>query len=197
MRAWERALQQASPAAAAVVLLLALGGGVSAVVTGDPMAPVNGVTRAVSQLPGVDSSQDNLNKARTEIQLADRAARANQEASARQHLKAARAALADVPADQRSAYNQAIATMEKVLDPAQPANGIDVNKPGGSVEATGPAAAPTTPATAPETATPTVPVQTLPATPDPTPPPATTTPDSDPTSTPPGEPSAAASPSAS
>ncbi len=70
------------------MLLLAVGGGVSAAVTGNPMAPVDGITRVMAQLPGVESS---LDKVKTEISAAQAAALNSDTRNAELHLKNARA----------------------------------------------------------------------------------------------------------
>lgn len=180
---WAPALSQLSlpaVAAAALLFMVLLGGGVSAVVTGDPMAPVNGVTRAVAQLPGVGNPQGDLDRVRAEITAASQALSRHDTPLASQHLQAARRGLQNVPTAQKSQLQSMIATVQTQLS-GQPTGS-------GSVTPTPPAgiASTTTPATAQPS--PSVVATTPGAEPDPT---VTSSeepaPSTDPTTSPPAE----------
>lgn len=131
-RRWDRALSHAGLPAASVVLLLAIGSGVSAAVTGNPMTPVNGITRVMAQLPGVDSS---LEKVKSEIKAAKQAAARRDARGVAMHLKRAQASLADVSASDRSELLQQIAIVQGSLPAASSApttsGGSEAEAPGG------------------------------------------------------------------
>jgi hypothetical protein len=112
---WERALSHVSLPAASVLLLLAISGGVSAAVTGNPMTPVNGVSKVMAQLPGVDNPQRSLSHVKGEITAASNAVRVNDASSASRHLAAARRGLSDVPDDQKPQLRLMIANVETLL----------------------------------------------------------------------------------
>jgi hypothetical protein len=190
-RRWKVALTQASLPAASVVLLLALGGGVSAMVTGNPMAPMEGVSRVMSQLPGVDNSpsKSHLAQVEAEIQQADIAAARNDPAGAHQHLLAAQRGLAGLPADQRGRLTLMIASVAtKITAPGVP--GMPGKSPVGVEMTTPPATATPTPSTAPA-GTPTVPVPSVEPTQEQEPTTVPTTPESVPTTTTASEPTVA------
>jgi hypothetical protein len=111
---WNRALSQVSLPAAAVLLLLAVCGGVSAAVTGDPMAPVNGITSVMAQLPGVGDSKD---KVRGEIKAAREAVDEQDNPAATMHLDNARAGLVDVPDAEKSHLNKEIDDLQDLVLP--------------------------------------------------------------------------------
>jgi hypothetical protein len=119
-RRWERALSHVSLPAASVLLLLAVSGGVSAAVTGDPMAPVNGVSRVMAQIPGLDNPQRNLTQVKGEIRAASNAVQKNDASAASLHLAAARRGLPDVPDDQKHQLSVMIANVETLLAPLTP-----------------------------------------------------------------------------
>jgi hypothetical protein len=75
---WVRALRRVSLPAAAAVTLFTLGGGITAALTGDPMAPLDGVSRVVDSIAGTDNSrttysslEQNLEQARTALANGD------------------------------------------------------------------------------------------------------------------------------
>jgi hypothetical protein len=149
-RRWERALSSVSLPAASVLLLLAVSGGVSAAVTGNPMTPVNGVSRVMAQLPGVDNPQRNLTQVKGEITAASNAVRENDAFSASRHLAAARRGLPDVPEDQKQQLSVMIENVQTLLAPLTPSPVIPTPPVG--VEATSPSTLPTTlPSTQPST----------------------------------------------
>jgi hypothetical protein len=111
---WHRALRHVSLPAAAVLLLLAICGGVSAAVTGDPMAPVNGITRVMEQLPGVGNSKD---KVQGEIKAARQAVDNQDTPAATVHLDNARAGLVDVPDAEKSNLNKEIDDLQDLVLP--------------------------------------------------------------------------------
>jgi hypothetical protein len=123
-RRWDRVLSQVSLPAAAVLLLLAVGGGVSAAVTGNPMTPVNGISRVMAQLPGVQDSS--LDKVKTEISAAEQAARKSDVPAANMHLRNARAGLSDVPEAEKTHLANMI-NQVAILVPTTP-----VTDPGGT-----------------------------------------------------------------
>lgn len=132
------ALRHVSLPAASVLLLVALGGGVSAAVTGDPMTPVNGISRVVAQLPGVYRERGRLDRVRGEIKAADRAVAKRDAPAAHQHLNAARRGLDGVPEAEKPDLNRMIASVQTRLGTHPPA---DVTE-----------ATPTLPVTVPTTA---------------------------------------------
>jgi hypothetical protein len=192
---WGRGLsviQHASLPAASVLILLVLGGGVSAVVTGDPMAPVNGVTRVVSALPGVDRpAKPSVNQVERELSAAAQAMRSNDKEAAAHHLAAARQGLAELPSDQQARLTAVADQVQTSIEtgvppiglpgvPADPGNGTS----NGTTTTTPPVvvAPATTPADPAVTDSPSnPPVTDPPVTTDPVPP--TTPPTSDPTPT--------------
>jgi hypothetical protein len=169
-RRWERVLSQAALPAASVLVLLAVGGGVSAAVTGDPMTPVNGITRVMAQLPGV--SNGSLDKIKREISAAKDAARTSNTPLAYAHLNNARAILDDVPDTDKTTLNQQIEDVAVSLPSTAPATapgvpGVGVPAGSGSVPAvvaTSSAAVDPQQSASP---TPTVPVTNIPATVEP------------------------------
>ena len=152
-RRWERALGHVSLPAASVLLLLAVSGGVSAAVTGNPMTPVNGISRVMAQFPGVDNPQRNLTHVRGEITAASNAVRKNDASSASQHLAAARRGLPDVPEDQKQQLSLMIANVETLLAPLTPSPVVPTPPVG--VEATSPPTVPTATPSDQPSATPT------------------------------------------
>jgi hypothetical protein len=191
-RRWERALSQISLPAAAVVLLLVLGGGLSAVVTGNPMTAVNGVTRVVAQLPGVDSSKHNLDQAEDELRAAQIAIGRHDKNGATWHLARARQALSDVPEDQKQGLSLLIANVaSQVAEGDSGLPGPVDTAPAGIGVGSDPSSAPVPVSTSTDpasgggapTSDPSPTSSTGGSTPDPTPPPTT-----DPVSTTPGAP---------
>jgi hypothetical protein len=176
-RRWERALSNISLPAAAVLLLLAVGGGVSAAVTGNPMAPVDGITRVVAQLPGVDDGS--LDRVKTEISAAEVAALRSDAPGAYMHLQRARAGLDDVPAAAQPDLNQLIDRVEEMvpttaapLPSGEPGTGV----PAGSGPVPTAVATSSAPVVKPsETTAPSASATAVPVTKDPTPDPAPTT----------------------
>jgi len=179
-RRWDRALSHVSLPAASVLLLLAVGSGVSAAVTGNPMAPVDGITRVMAQLPGVDNTVD---KVKTEISAAQRAADKSDAGDARMHLNRALAGLDDVPDSDKPHLSSLINQVAGQIPTATPTSpGLPgVGVPGGTgsvpgiVATSDPAAGnpsaspdPTSEASAPATSEPTSdPIPTgVPSTPD-------------------------------
>jgi hypothetical protein len=186
---WARALQQVSLPAAAVLVLLVLGGGVSAVVTGDPMAPVNGVTRVVSQFPGVEKPKTSVRQVERELLAAGKAVNVNDRVGATRHLAAAAAGIADLPASGERTRLAAIAVQvqTELSAPGQAPSSIVTTVAPVGVGATTPPVVVVDPTSPPDqaSATPTVPVPTvpptmdiLPSTPPPTSDPVPTTTDS-------------------
>lgn len=171
---WARGLhviQQASLPAAGVLILLVLGGGVSAVVTGDPMAPVDGVTRVVSALPGVDQpAKPSVNQVERELSAAAQAMRSNDTQSAAHHLAAARKAMSKLPDDQQARLIAVADRVQTSIDTGVPPAGVpglptDPGTGGNGITTTTPPVV-VVPATTP-------PAEQPPATAEPTPPPAT------------------------
>jgi len=112
------AARVSTPAAAAVIVgMILLGGGVSAAVTGDPMAPLNGVGSVVAKLPGVDESTGKLDEARSELALAAQLSSSDPE-QARLHLDNAMQLLADLPADETGQLSSQAAVLAGQLTPA-------------------------------------------------------------------------------
>ena len=141
-RRWDRALSHVSLPAASVLLLIAVGGGVSAAVTGNPMTPVNGITRVMAQLPGV--SDGSLDKVKTEISAARDAASKRNAPLAYAHLDKAKAILVDVPDSDKPNLTEQIAAVEVSLPSTLPAI---VPGEGGSVIPTDSGAGPVVTAT--------------------------------------------------
>lgn len=174
---WARGLgviQQASLPAASVLILLVLGGGVSAVVTGDPMAPVNGMTRVVSSLPGVDKpakqAKPSVDQVERELTAAAQAMRSNDTQSAAHHLAAARQAMAELPGDQQARLTAVADRVQTSIDTGVPPTGVpglptDPGTGGSGITTTTPPVV-VVPATTP-------PAEQPPVTAEPTPPPAT------------------------
>jgi hypothetical protein len=147
-RRWDRVLSHASLPAASVVLLLAIGGGVSAAVTGNPMAPVEGITRVMTQLPGVN---DSLEKVKTEIYAARQAVYDNNVNDANMHLKNARDHLSEVPDADKPELNEEIEEVATLVvpttasptPPGEPGTGVPVGTD--PAPGTGATTAPVTP----------------------------------------------------
>jgi hypothetical protein len=146
------AVRQFGLPAAAVILLFILGGGVSAaVVTGDPMAPVYGVSKVVSKLPGVNTQgEKQAAVVEDNIRQADSAVEHNNLPQAQRHLSEARGGLPRVPRDRKGELTREI---DKV-DQAAKAKAATPT-PGQSAKPTPkPSPSPTTaPTTAPPSAT--------------------------------------------
>ncbi|GLY13140.1 hypothetical protein LWF15_14485 [Kineosporia rhizophila] len=111
-------------AAASIAVMVLLGGGVSAAVAGDPLAPLNGVGSVVAKLPGVDRSDPNdskLQQAQAELALAQELAVSDPEQAA-QHLNTARKMLAELPDDETADLDQQVETLATQLpgDPDDP-----------------------------------------------------------------------------
>lgn len=148
-RRWERALSQVSFPAASVLLLLAVSGGVSAAVTGDPMTPVNGVSRVMAQLPGLGNPQRSLTQVKGEITAASNAVRKNDAPSANRHLDAARRGLSDVPDDQKPQLRLMIANVETLLTGPLSPSPVVPTPPVGVEASTPPITSTPTPSTEP------------------------------------------------
>jgi hypothetical protein len=164
-RRWDRALANASLPAAAVLLLAAVGGGVSAAVTGDPMTPVNGISRVVEQLPGVKDSGHDVARVRGEITAADRAVRKRDASAASLHLEAARRGLGGLPEADQDHLGLMIESLQTRL-------GTDDETPDGSSDSTPPLSG-VIPTTAPPEVDPTDPPEKPAVTAEPTGVPAT------------------------
>jgi hypothetical protein len=108
-------VDQAALPAASVVLLLALGSGVSVAVTGNPMAPVSGVSKVVSELPGVAESKPTYASVTDKIVAAGRAAENHQPARAAALLAEAKESVGDLPAAQQAQLNLQIAQVQSAL----------------------------------------------------------------------------------
>ena len=185
-RRWDRVLGHATLPAASILLLIAVGGGVSAAVTGNPMAPVDGISRVMDQLPGVQDN--NLDEVKAEINAARQAVFRRDTYAAAMHLRKARDGLSDVPDADKSELNEMIDAVAVMVSP--PATVPTVGSPEVAVTE-GPgsgsgAGSPTAPATAEPSPT-TQPTQTaappedpLPSS-DPIPSDDTKTPDPEPT----------------
>ena len=125
-RRWQVAASKVSApvAAASIAILVLLGGGVSAAVAGDPMAPLNGVGSVMAKLPGVNKSGDHkLEDAKTELAMAKQLA-ASDPVAAAQHLANARNMLSDLPDEKTAELDQQVAllaTQLPVVDPSDPA----------------------------------------------------------------------------
>ncbi|HST84775.1 MAG TPA: hypothetical protein VLL08_23760 [Kineosporiaceae bacterium] len=117
-RRWDRVLSQVSVPAASVLLLVAVGGGVSAAVTGNPMAPVDGITRVMEQIPGIDDSS--LDKVKSEINAARQAVFQRDASAAAMHLSKARAGLNDVPDADKGELNEMIEAVAIMVSPTAP-----------------------------------------------------------------------------
>ncbi|GAA3616542.1 hypothetical protein GCM10022223_36280 [Kineosporia mesophila] len=106
-------------AAASIAVMVVLGGGVSAAVAGDPMAPLNGVGRVVAKLPGVDSSGYARKDAQKELELAASLAASDPD-GALEHWNKAQAILADLPASKKSDLLAQADAVAQQLAPAEP-----------------------------------------------------------------------------
>ncbi|GLY27746.1 hypothetical protein [Kineosporia sp. NBRC 101731] len=109
-------------AAASIAVMVVLGGGVSAAVAGDPMAPLNGVGRVMAKLPGVDSSGYARKDAQKELELAASLAASDPD-GALEHYNKAQAILADLPASKKSdllAQADAVALQLAPTEPGVP-----------------------------------------------------------------------------
>jgi hypothetical protein len=113
------AQQMALPAASFIAIAL-LSGGVSAVVAGDPMAPINGVQRITSQLPGFGgSAKDKVTAVESDIDRAE--ASLTNLPRAKEYLKSAEAKMSDVPDDRKPELAARIADVKSSLTAAVPA----------------------------------------------------------------------------
>jgi len=165
-RRWQRTLAQVAMPAASVILLLVISGTVSAAITGNPLSPVNGVGRAVAQLPGVDDAESGSDKVDHEIRAATIAFEQNNIPMAQQHLMAAKRELAKVPDDQKTALQARIIAVQNTIGLTTPITQIPPIgvttapvTPGGGIPA-GPTASPTTPVVTPTTRPPDTPTPT-------------------------------------
>ncbi len=170
---WQGVVQQIAMPAASVIALLALGGGVSAVVTGDPMAPVNGVSRVAAVLPGIDTPEEKkIRSARHDIRVAASAARYNDAPRANKYLRSAQTHLTDVPQKHKQDLVQQIEQVQANLasaaaSPPSPISSTPAVSPTQTVAEPTPTQSPietTVPPTAPVTPTPPITVTTPPST---------------------------------
>ncbi|MFI7588175.1 hypothetical protein ACIB24_13990 [Spongisporangium articulatum] len=91
------------PAASVVALLvLGLSSGVSGVVTGDPMAPVSGVGRVLSALPGVSSDRSDVQAFQDKLSQAKDLAAKQQQDEAKTVLDQAEQKIDELPAAKQS-----------------------------------------------------------------------------------------------
>ncbi|GAB6901301.1 hypothetical protein [Kineosporia succinea] len=120
-RRWQVAASKVSApvAAASIAVMVVLGGGVSAAVAGDPMAPLDGVGRVMAKLPGIDSSGYDRKDAQKELELAASLAATDPDA-AREHYQKAQAILADLPDDKKSDLMVTADAVAAVLVPGDP-----------------------------------------------------------------------------
>jgi hypothetical protein len=111
---WVRAMRRVSLPAAAAITLFTLGGGVTAALTGDPMAPLTGVSRVVDSIAGSGSGptysslQENLDRARSALASGD-------VDEARSLIESARSGLDHVPAAQATLLQQQIEDVQKQI----------------------------------------------------------------------------------
>lgn len=115
---WQRVLAQAALPAASVALLVTLASGVSAVITGNVMSPVDGVSRVVSQLPGgpEQPTPKTVTSAQEAIVLAGRAAQAHQRQRAVTLLALAQKKVSQLPPAEQQRLNVQIAAVKKTLN---------------------------------------------------------------------------------
>ncbi|GAB3237446.1 hypothetical protein [Kineosporia babensis] len=109
-------------AAASIAVMVLLGGGVSAAVAGDPLAPLSGVGSVVAKLPGVkqaDKNEDKLKEAQAELVLAQQLA-SSDPVQAAAHLAAAQQMLAELPDDDTADLDQRAEVLASQLAPIDP-----------------------------------------------------------------------------
>ena len=122
---WERIVRRATLPAAAAITLFAVGGGITAALTGDPMSPLTGVTRAIDSFGGERTSYASLQQ---DLEQAQGALASGDVEKAKELVEAARSGLDDVPPAEADMLKQQIEEVQEQI-----------------------AAAPTTPAPAPST----------------------------------------------
>jgi hypothetical protein len=111
---WVRAMRRVSLPAAAAITLFTLGGGVTAAVTGDPMAPLSGVSRVVDSLAGSNSGttysslQENLDRARSALASGD-------VDQAKSLVESTRSGLDDVPQDEATLLREQIEDVQQQI----------------------------------------------------------------------------------
>jgi hypothetical protein len=188
--AWERAIRRATLPAAAAIAIFTIGGGVTAALTGDPMAPLTGVSRVVDSING-DSGEQRTTYAALQqnLEKAQGALASGDVEAAQALVQSARERLADVPPAEQAKLRRQI---------------LDVQKAIAATKAPTSAPAPSSPATRAPSSNPSSPASPEPSntsapepTDDPTPteePSAQPSETADPTDTPTEEPSVASSP---
>lgn len=183
---WERAVRQLSMPVAAAIAVFALGSGVTAALTGDPMKPLDSVGRVVDHLSGNDETvsynvlKENINKAKLALRNGD-------EKTARDLLATVESNLDDVDGTQATLLKEEIAAVEEEIAPTGGSNPVPnpESPSGGEVPSQEPTKAPTNPTTQPSSEPTTEPSKSSEPTQEPspstttTPPP--TTPDTEPT----------------
>jgi hypothetical protein len=106
-------MRRVSLPAAAAITLFTLGGGVTAAVTGDPMAPLSGVSRVVDSIAGSNgetysSLKQNLDQARSALASGD-------VDQAKSLVETARSGLDDVPEDDATRLQQQIEQVQQQI----------------------------------------------------------------------------------
>ena len=113
---WERAIRRATLPAAAAIAIFTIGGGVTAALTGDPMAPLTGVSRVVDSIAG-DSADERTTYASVQqnLEKAQGALASGDVAQAQALVQSARDRLDDVPPAEQAKLQQQILDVQKAI----------------------------------------------------------------------------------
>jgi hypothetical protein len=109
---WERIVRRASLPAAAAITLFAVGGGITAALTGDPMSPLTGVTRAIDSFGEERTSYASLQQ---DLELAQGALASGDVEKAKALVESARSGLDEVPAAEADLLKQQIEDVQQQI----------------------------------------------------------------------------------
>jgi len=113
---WERAIRRATLPAAAAIAVFTIGGGVTAALTGDPMAPLTGVSRVVDSING-DSGEQRTTYAALQqnLEKAQGALASGDVEAAKAFVQSARERLDDVPPAEQAKLRRQIQDVQKAI----------------------------------------------------------------------------------
>jgi hypothetical protein len=113
---WERAIRRATLPAAAAIAVFTIGGGVTAALTGDPMAPLTGVSRVVDSING-DSGEQRTTYAALQqnLEKAQGALASGDVEAAKAFVQSARERLDDVPPAEQARLRRQIQDVQRAI----------------------------------------------------------------------------------
>lgn len=114
---WERTIRRATLPAAAAIAIFTVGGGVTAALTGDPMAPLTGVSRVVDSISGDGDSGERTTYAALQqnLEQAEGALASGDVEQAKALVQSARDRLDDVPPAEQAKLQAQIQDVQEMI----------------------------------------------------------------------------------